>query len=163
MTTATRVETSTAQVNVGCRLSGIASSMPDQLAVVMALPRKGGRRQYRSVTFAQLDKDSDILASGLRRVGVVRGTRIALLVRPGIDFVSLTFALFKSGAVTILIDPGMGRKHMIRCLQDAEPEGFVAVPLAQAIRTLLRRRFPKARYNSARLFSPLPKSGCSPS
>ncbi len=34
--------------------------------------------------------------------------RITLLVRPGIDFVSLVFGLLKLGAVQVLIDPGMG-------------------------------------------------------
>ncbi len=75
------------------------------------------------------------------------GTRLALLVRPGIDFVSLVFALFKAGAVAILIDPGMGRWNLIRCLAEAEPAGFVAISVAQAMRVLLPRRFRKARFN----------------
>ena len=40
----------------------------------------------------------------------------------------------------MLIDPGMGRSNLVRCLAEAEPEGFVAIPLAHAVRTLLRRR-----------------------
>ncbi len=63
--------------------------------------------------------------------------RIALLVRPGNEFIALVFALFKAGAVIVLIDPGMGRKNLIRCLEDVEPEGFVAIPIAQWIRTSL--------------------------
>ena len=47
----------------------------------------------------------------------------------------------------MLIDPGMGRRNLIDCLADAEPEGFVAIPLAQALRTLLPARFPKAKWN----------------
>jgi acyl-CoA synthetase (AMP-forming)/AMP-acid ligase II len=41
----------------------------------------------------------------------------------------------------------MGRRSLIRCLAEAEPEGFVAIPLAHAVRVLARGRFPKARYN----------------
>ena len=66
-----------------------------------------------------------------------------LLVPPGIDFICLTFALFKAGAVVVLIDPGMGRDHLLQCLQDVEPDGFIAIPLAQAARLLHRRRFPR--------------------
>ena len=62
-------------------------------------------------------------------------------MRPGIDFISLVFGLFKAGAVAILIDPGMGRRNLIRCLAEAEPEGFVAIPVVQAVRTLLARPF----------------------
>ena len=73
--------------------------------------------------------------------------RIALLVRPSIDFIALVFALFKAGLVVVLIDPGMGKKNLVRCLAEARPEGFVAVSLAHAMRVLLRRRFRQVRLN----------------
>jgi acyl-CoA synthetase (AMP-forming)/AMP-acid ligase II len=94
-----------------------------------------------------LDEDTDRIAAGLQVMGVEKGTRLVLLVRPGIDFIALVFALFKSGAVTILIDPGMGRKNLVNCLQDAHPQGFVAVSFAQALRCLLPHRFRQARLN----------------
>ena len=72
---------------------------------------------------------------------------MALLVHPGIDFIALVFALFKAGLVIVLIDPGMGKKNLVRCLEESRPDGFVAVSLAQAVRTLLWRRFPQARLN----------------
>ena len=97
--------------------------------------------------FAQLDRDSDVLAQGLRELGVVPGTRLALLVKPSIDFVSLVFALFKAGAVSILIDPGMGKRNLLGCLEAARPAGFVAIPAVQAIRVLSGRRFAAAKLN----------------
>ncbi len=106
-----------------------------------------GRQDYDRLTFRQLEADSNRVASGLARLGVTPGTRLALLVRPGVDFVSLVFGLLKSGAVAILIDPGMGRRNLVACLEAAEPAGFVAIPAAQAVRRLLARRFPKARFN----------------
>ena len=135
-------------VNVAARLPTMAKRRPDAPAVVQ--PGKydrQGKRQYRHLTFKRLDEDSDRIALGLKKLGVVNGTRLALMVRPGINFISLVFGLFKAGAVTILIDPGMGRKNVIRCLADAKPEGFVAIPIVQAVRTVLRGRFPKARLN----------------
>ena len=135
-------------VNVAGRLTAMAQAMPDAIAVVEPLGYASGRkRQYRRVTFRELDQDSDRIARGLRGLGAGPGTRLALLVRPGIDFVSLVFALFKAGVVVILIDPGMGRRSLIRCLAEAEPDGFVAIPVVHAVRTLVRRRFPKARFN----------------
>ncbi len=135
-------------VNVANRLTAMARSMPDALAVVEPSGYgPEGKRQYRQVTFRELDEDSTRIARGLRNMGVEPGTRLALLVRPGIDFVSLVFALYKAGVVVILIDPGMGRRNLIRCLAAAEPEGFVAVPAAHAVRSLVRWRFPKARFH----------------
>lgn len=122
--------------------------MPNRIAVVEPLGYgRDGKRQYRHVTFRELDEDADGIARGLAAMGVTPGTRLALLVRPGIDFVALVFGLFRAAVVTILIDPGMGRRNLIRCLAEAEPEGFVAVPLVHAARVFLKRRFPKARFN----------------
>lgn len=135
-------------LNVASRLSATARLMPEAVAVVEPLGYdRQGKRRYRQISFRQLDDQSDRIARGLGRMGVRPGTRLALLVRPGVDFVVLVFALFKAGAVAVLIDPGMGRRNAIRCLAEAKPEGFVAGDLVQAIRSLLRRRFPQARYN----------------
>jgi acyl-CoA synthetase (AMP-forming)/AMP-acid ligase II len=135
-------------LNVARRLSAMVESRPDAVAVVQPLGYDGhGKRQYRHVTFRELDQDSDRIARGLRQLGVPPGARLALLVRPGIDFISLVFGLLKAGVVAILIDPGMGRRNLIRCLADAQPEGFVAIPIVHAVRVLLPGRFPKARFN----------------
>lgn len=105
----------------------------------------GSRHPWRGITLAELDTYSDQLAAGLIAQGALPGMRIALLLRPGIDFVALVFALLKTRTVAILIDPGMGRRNLVRCLSAAEPEGFVAIAAAQAVRALFRRRFRKAR------------------
>ncbi|NQT36199.1 MAG: AMP-binding protein [Planctomycetes bacterium] len=135
-------------VNVAARLTQMAQDRPDALAIVEPAGRDGqGKRQYRRITFAQLDRRSDRVAAGLTKMGVTPGTRLALLVPQGIDMILLVFGLMKAGAVVILIDPGMGRKNLIQCLADAQPDGFVAISKAQAIRSVLRRRFPRARLN----------------
>jgi olefin beta-lactone synthetase len=136
------------ELNVGRRLTATARALPDAAAIIVQRARgRDGRHSYSRVTFRELDDDSDRIARGLARHGVSAGTRLALLVRPGSDFISLVFALFKAGAVQVLIDPGMGRRNAIRCLAETDPDGFVAVPVAQALRGLLRRRFPRARFN----------------
>lgn len=133
-------------VNVGLRLSATAARDPDGVAIAEPLGRDAqGKRCYRQVTFRQLEDDSNLLADGLQSLGVTPGMRMVLMVPPSIDFISLVFALFKSGAVSVLIDPGMGRKNLMRCLVEAEPEGFVAIPLVHALRCLLRGRFPRSR------------------
>ena len=53
----------------------------------------------------------------------------------------------RTGAVAVLIDPGMGRSNIFDCLETVEPEGFVAIPIVQAIRVLNRRRFKHAKLN----------------
>src|SRR5262245_13408264 len=138
---------SVATTNVGLRLSTTAVQNPDGIAIAMPRGRdSSGKRIYDKLTFKQLDDDSNLLADGLMSMGVRPGTRLILMVPPSIDFISLVFAMFKAGVVTVLIDPGMGRANLIRCLAECDPEGFIGIPLAQAVRTLLRGRFPKEKY-----------------
>jgi acyl-CoA synthetase (AMP-forming)/AMP-acid ligase II len=134
--------------NVGHLLTHFAQQRPDQIAVAEPQGRdRSGRIRYRTVTFAQLDRESEQLARGLLAWGVPPGTRLALLVPQSIEFVALVFALFKAGMVSVLIDPGMGRTNILRCLAAIEPAGFIGVPLVQALRVMLRGRFPHARWN----------------
>lgn len=131
-------------VNVTARLAEFALRVPENLAVAAACR---GSSQYDTITFGALDADADRIARGLVDWGARPGMRLALLVRPGIDFVALVFALLRTGVVIVLVDPGMGRKHLVWCLADAEPEGFVAIPAAQAARLWYRERFPRAKWN----------------
>ncbi len=135
-------------VNIAERLRESARNWPQQKAVVFPEGRDhAGRVTYSHLTFQQLDEESDRLAQGLIDYGVQPGTRIVLMVRPSLEFIALTFALFKTGAVVVLIDPGMGRSNIFSCLETVEPEGFVAIPIVQAIRVLNRRKFPQAKLN----------------
>jgi olefin beta-lactone synthetase len=129
--------------NVADRLAiAAAVADPGKFAVLSRTPRG-----ERAMTFAELEADAAALARGLVDFGVRPGTRLALLVPPSPEFVALVFALLRSGATMILIDPGMGGANLVRCLSAAEPEGFVAVSRAQAVRTALWRRFPHAKLN----------------
>jgi acyl-CoA synthetase (AMP-forming)/AMP-acid ligase II len=135
-------------LNVADRLDEFARLMPQAMAIAEPTRRfAGGRRVYRTLTFRELADDVNRIARGLVAYGVRRGMRLALLVPPSIDFITLVFALLKSGAVQILIDPGMGKRNLLHCLTAAQPKGFVAVPRVQAIRAILRRRFPLAKLN----------------
>ncbi len=136
------------QNNIGTQLSLVAQEWPESVAVAAPIGRNPDRsRRYAQVTFRELDDDSNRVAAALLEWGVKPGCRLVLMVRPGIDFISLTFALFKAGVVVVLIDPGMGKANLLRCLEETNPDGFVAIPLVHAIRVVQRRRFPQARFN----------------
>ncbi|HEX4412297.1 MAG TPA: fatty acid CoA ligase family protein [Lacipirellulaceae bacterium] len=144
------------RLNVADRLAEIARTMPEAIAIVSprrASPTSHQLQQgrsgtaYSTATFAELDASATRIARGFTAWGVPPGTRLALLVRPGIEFVALVFGLLRAGIVIVLVDPGLGRRNLIRCLADAKPEGFGAIGLAHAVRTVLRHRFPIAKWN----------------
>lgn len=134
--------------NIADRLREAARHWPERPAVFAPHGRDSrGRAKYLQWTFQELDRESDRLAAGLREIGVPTGARLVLFVPFSREFIALTFALFKAGAVAVLIDPGMGRKNIFRCLEEIEPDGFVAVPPVHAVRVLHGKLFSKARWN----------------
>jgi len=129
-------------VNVSIYLKRMAKIDPFRRAVVYPVTRdSAGRVAYAHLTFIQLDRESDCLAHGIEQAGIVRGTRTILMVKPGIEFFALTFALFKVGAVPVVVDPGMGVRRMMRCLKESDPEAFIGIPLAHLMRKLNPKYF----------------------
>ena len=120
--------------NIAAALPRLARERPDQVA--MRCPGRGGGYQV-AITYAQLDARSDAIAAGLARRGIVRGTRTVVMVRPTPEFFLLMFALFKAGAVPVLVDPGIDRRALKQCLDEARPEAFIGIPLALLAKALL--------------------------
>ncbi|MGD2013422.1 MAG: fatty acid CoA ligase family protein [Desulfobacterales bacterium] len=126
-----------AYVNIASYLTRTAKEQPYRRAVVYPAARdKKGRIAYSHLTFLQLDQESDCLAHGLTAAGVARGTRTVLMVKPSLDFFALIFALFKTGAIPVVVDPGMGIQRMVACFKSSRPEAFIGIPLAHVVRTV---------------------------
>lgn len=104
------------------------------------------RGDWRHLTFQELDEESDALARGLAGLGMRRGMRVILMVPPSLDYFALVYALFKLGATIALVDPGIGRRPLLRCLEEIGAEAFVGVPGAH-----LARAFYPALFRSVRI------------
>ncbi|BDU18420.1 olefin beta-lactone synthetase [Lysobacter auxotrophicus] len=126
--------------NIAATLPGLAARFPDRIAMRCPGTRgpDGFARFDLTLTYADLDARSDAIAAGLARRGIVRGTRTVVMVRPSPEFFLLMFALFKAGAVPVLVDPGIDRRALKQCLDEAQPEAFIGIPLAHVARTVLR-------------------------
>lgn len=124
--------------NIARHLAALAKVQPDRPAVICANGRDAqGAVAYAHLSFSQLEQASNQLAHALAAIGIRRGLRTALMVPPSLDFFTLTFALFKAGAVPVLIDPGIGLKHLRGCLAHARPEAFIGISKAHAARVVL--------------------------
>jgi acyl-CoA synthetase (AMP-forming)/AMP-acid ligase II len=125
-------------VNIASSLDVMAELQPNTLAIVFPAGRDSkGRVSYTHLTYRQLAEESDFIARGLEMVGIRRGSRAVLMVKPCLEFFSLAFALFKSGIVPVLIDPGIGIASLKTCIDEAEPEAFIGIPKAHVARKLL--------------------------
>jgi acyl-CoA synthetase (AMP-forming)/AMP-acid ligase II len=125
--------------NIAATLPRMAAERGDQVA--MRCPGSRGGKGYArydvTLTYAELDRRSDAIAAGLARVGIARGTRTVVMVRPSPEFFLLMFALFKLGAVPVLVDPGIDKRALRQCLDEAQPQAFIGIPLAHAARIAL--------------------------
>jgi acyl-CoA synthetase (AMP-forming)/AMP-acid ligase II len=129
-------------VNVSHYLRTMARICPYKRAVVCPAGRDAsGRVSYSHLTFRQLDHESDCLAHGLSGIGIQRGIRTILMVRPSIEFFTLIFSLFKIGAVPVVVDPGMGLRRMLACLCESRSEALIGIPLAHVLRISSPRSF----------------------
>lgn len=123
--------------NIATYLPAMAEKQAGTTAVAFPVRRdRHGRVHYESWTSSRLNEESDRLAHGLESIGIRRGVRTVLMVKPSLEFFALTFALFKVGAVPVLVDPGMGIRNLGQCLNEAEPEAFIGSPKAHAARLL---------------------------
>ncbi len=138
-----------ARGNIASRLTTMSKMIPSGVAIAEpnGPPVLDGIRNYSLTTFDELDRTSDEIAKGLIAWGVVPGMRMAMLVPFSSQFIAIVFGLLKAGAVGILIDPGMGRHHLVQCLSDARPGGIIGIPKAQLIRCLFRHKFATAKLN----------------
>lgn len=123
--------------NVAAHLPKMARLQPETPAIF--IPNGCDSHQqtlYDRYTFADLDRESNRMAHALESIGIRRGVRTVLMVPPGFEFFALTFALFKIGAVPILVDPGMGVKNLKACFAEAQPQAFIGIRKAQLARML---------------------------
>jgi acyl-CoA synthetase (AMP-forming)/AMP-acid ligase II len=124
--------------NVAAHLPKMARLQPESPAIFIPAGQDGQKNtSYKQYSFAELDRASSRMAAALVSVGITRGVRTVLMVPPGFEFFALTFALFKVGAVPVLIDPGMGVKNLKICLAEAQPQAFIGIPKAHLARIVL--------------------------
>ena len=128
--------------NVAYFLSEQASLHPNAAAVRAPMGREAdGAIRYAERSFAELDAEASAAAYYLTDKGIQRGTRVLLMVKPGLDLIRIVFALFRIGAVPIVIDPGMGLRRFLRCVQHSKPAAVVGIPAAIWVARLFRPSF----------------------
>ena len=126
----------TTDANIASHLSSMAATQPERMAIACPVSGRPWSTAFTELSFKQLDDWSQNLARGLVQAGIGKGTRVALLVPPGPEFFAVVFALMKSGAIMICIDPGIGLKALGRCINHAQPRVMIGSGKAHLARRL---------------------------
>ena len=121
-------------MNLYEHLRRVADSAPERIAVFApGMDSDPAGVEHESISFGELDRRTGPVAAGLRGLDVEREDRVVLMVPVSIDLYVIVAALFRIGAVPVLLDPWMGVERMADCIRRTEPRVFVGVPLAHAL------------------------------
>ena len=125
-------------LNIANLVRKMSHDFPDAVAVIVqhGAHLSSGPKISAQLSFSQLQNSIDAAARGLLDQGFQPGMRVAVMVKPGIEFLQVVFSLFTIGATVVVVDPGLGLKEIGSCLKEVQPDAFIGIPLAQMARIL---------------------------
>lgn len=80
----------------------------------------------RRLTYADIDRDANRLAHGLRRLGVSRGERVAIWADNSVEAVVSVWAILKAGGVFLLINPTVKADKLTYILNNCRAAALIA-------------------------------------
>lgn len=121
-------------MNIANRIREVARRIPDKKSVVLG-------KNHSFYTFKEFEEKSNQFANRFVKLGIKPGMRTLLFVKPCLDFSVITFALFKVGAIPVLIDPGMGIPNLLNSVKQVKPEALVSISLVHWMRRMKKEYF----------------------
>jgi len=114
-------------VNLGTIITRSARYWPDHIAVADSQTR---------VSYAQLERRSNRLASGLVSLGVAVGEHVAILAANRVELVEAEVALYKAAMVKVPINARLSLDEVVRVLEDSCSVALITdASFAQALAT----------------------------
>ena len=97
-----------AEGSVAAYLSRSAEKFPHKPALISGAESP----KFPPLSFAELDQKVNQAAHELKGVGICAGDKTLLFVNPGPGLIIWAFALFRLGAIPVVIDPGLSLIHI---------------------------------------------------
>ncbi|UVL80736.1 AMP-binding protein [Pseudomonas putida] len=114
-------------MNLGTIITRSARYWPDHIAVADSQTR---------VSYAQLERRSNRLASGLGSLGVAVGEHVAILAANRVELVEAEVALYKAAMVKVPINARLSLDEVVRVLEDSCSVALITdATFAQALAT----------------------------
>ncbi|MDQ0756006.1 alpha/beta fold hydrolase [Arthrobacter sp. B3I4] len=107
----------------------------------------------RSLSWLELEQRVAAVAAGLQDTGVGHGSRVSLMVPPGVDLTVVLYACLRLGAVVVVADAGLGTRGLSRAVKGATPDFLIGIDKALAAAKVLgwaARRISVAELPAAR-------------
>ncbi|KAL4920891.1 hypothetical protein BDW62DRAFT_151971 [Aspergillus aurantiobrunneus] len=94
---------------IGEHFANIVETYGDRTAVI-------SKHQNDKVTYFGLDVRSNALARGLESVGVRKGDRVGVMLGNSMEHATVTYALFKLGAILVPVNPSFNATQVVAAL-----------------------------------------------
>lgn len=130
--------------NITYHLKSKAETSPNDNALLLP---NSDCTDFRKISFKQLDRYSDAFGQHLENSGAIRGNTALVMVRPGLELIGIAFALLKKGIVPVLMDPGMGLRPFLQCIERTKPDYLIGITPAIILSKLLPKSFRSIKKN----------------
>ena len=96
-------------------------------------------------SFAELDRQSGLIAARLKKSGLGAGDPVLIFHPMSAELYAVLLGVFRIGAVAMFLDPSAGRRHIERCCELQPPRAVIASPKAHLLRLVspALRRVPR--------------------
>lgn len=128
--------------NVSHHLTLRAQTHPHNLAII-------DPANNTTKTYSELEQISNQYALKFQKLDIQKNSKTLLLLKPSTELLAVVFALFKIGAIPIIIDPGMGMKNFLNCVKTSQPDSLIAHTIPSILSHLFFRTF---RHLKTRIF-----------
>ena len=118
------------QINFHIKNSG------DKKAIIF--PKKILKNEiiYESISNEQLNRYSNKLGNYFKKNGIQKGDKVVVFLPVSLMLYLVIFALIKTGAVVVFIDPWIGIKNIKECCKLTKPKGFIGNVKASILKAL---------------------------
>lgn len=97
--------------------------------------------KFESLTFEELNQHIDYYCTYFTSQEILQNQKVLLFVKPSLKFAPIVFALFKMGAIPVLIDPGMGKNNLLKSIAQVKPDYLIAEPVVLLIKHFFQEPF----------------------
>ncbi|KAL5343478.1 hypothetical protein BJX70DRAFT_354257 [Aspergillus crustosus] len=106
------------ETTIGEHFAKVVEKYGDRTAVI-------SKHQKSRVTYAGLDAKSNALARGLLSIGVRKGDRVGVMLGNSMEHATVTYALFKLGAILVPINPSFNANQVVAALKHLETSHLI--------------------------------------
>ena len=129
-------------LNLADEFAALAALHPQApMSIATRHAKSAAHHEYKSLTFRRCQQLAEQYARGMHEYGIRRGDTAVILIKPMLDVVPIFLALWRVGAVPVVVDPGAPKAQKLASIAEIGPRVMIGIPSAQTLRLLYPKIF----------------------